>query len=95
MLRLKYYSLNKEEKKNLKKEFYQTEFGNSIKRRLNRLLIIGILGTLFSIYLFLFHANKWDIVSGIILLIASFVFITGSFKLKTEKLNNFLIKKAK
>ena len=95
MLRLKYYSLTKEEKKNLKQEFYQTEFGISIKRRLNRLLLIGILGTLFSIYLFLFYANKWDIVSGIILLLASIIFIIGSFKLKTKKLNNFLISKKK
>lgn len=95
MLRLKYYSLTKEEKVNLKKEFYQTEFGKSIKLRLNRLLLIGITGILFSTYLFFFHANKWDIVSGIILLLASIVFIIGSFKVRIDKLNNFLIKKKK
>lgn len=95
MLRLKYYSLNKEEKINLKNKFYNTEYGAALKKRLDRLLIIGILGILFSTYLFIFPTNKWDIVSGIILVIASVVFIGGSFKVRIDKINTFLIKKKK
>jgi len=95
MLRLKYYSLSKEEKKKLKKDFYNTEFGNNIKNRLNRLLIIGIIGIIFSTYLFINPANKWDIVSGIILLFASTIFIGGSIKVRIDKLNNFLVKQKK
>lgn len=95
MLKLKYYSLSKEEKYKLKDEFYQTVFGKSIKNRLNRLLLTGIIGTLFSIYLFTNPANKWDIVSGIILTLASLVFIIGSFKVKIKKLNDYLVKKSK
>lgn len=93
MLRLKYYSLNKEEKEKLKKNFYNTEFGKSIKNRLDRLFIIGILGSIFSIYLFITYTNTWDIVSGIILIIASIFFLIGSFKVRIKKLNEYLVKK--
>lgn len=93
MLRLKYYSLNKEEKYKLKEEFYQTDFGKHIKSRLNRLLLIGFIGILFSTYLFINPANKWDIVTGIILTLTSLLFIIGSYKVRIDKLNKFLIKK--
>lgn len=95
MLRLKYYSLSKSEKLELKNRFYNTEYGLSIKKRLNRLCLTGILGILFSIYLFIFPNNKWDIVTGIILVIASLIFIFGSFKVRINKINDFLTKKKK
>jgi len=95
VLRLKYYSLTKEEKLKLKDEFYQTEFGKNIKYRLNRLLITGIFSFIFSILLFIIHTTIWDITTGIILLIASLIFIIGSHKLRINKLNNFLISKKK
>lgn len=95
MYKLKYYSLNKEEKLKLKEDFYKTEFGLSIKKRLNRLLITGITGIIFSIYLFIDQNNFWDIFTGIITLIASIIFIVGSFKVRIKKLNDFLVKKKK
>jgi len=95
VLRLKYYSLTKDEKLKLKDEFYQTEFGKNIKYRLNRLLITGIFSFIFSILLFIIHTTIWDITTGIILLIASLIFIIGSHKLRINKLNNFLISKKK
>ncbi len=95
MYKLKYYSLNKEEKYKLKNNFYATQYGNELRARLNRLLIIGIMGILFSIYLFIFNTTKWDIVTGIILLLASFTFIIASFKIRINKLNDYLIKQSK
>ena len=95
MLKLKYFTLNKEEKLKLKKDFYQTDFGKDIKIRLTRLLITGILGIIFSIFLFIYHTTKWDIITGIILDIASLFFIIGSFKIRIDKLNDYLIKKSK
>lgn len=95
MLRLKYYSLNKTEKKELKLKFYNTEYGNSLKKRLDRVFIIGLLGIIFSMYLLIFSTNKWDIVECIILIIASFVFLFGSHKVRIEKINTFLTKKEK
>lgn len=95
MYKLKYYSLTKEEKKKLKIEFYQTNFGNSVNKRLNRLLFTGIIALIFGIYLLVDNSTIWDIVIGIITLIASLIFIFGSYKVRTQKLNNYLVKKKK
>lgn len=95
MYKLKYYYLKKEEKQKLKEDFYKTEFGKNIKNRLNRLFITGILALIFSIYLFISYQTKWDIVTAIILVIAAFTFIWGSFKVRIDKLNNFLVKQNK
>ena len=95
MLKKKYFSLNKDERKKLKIEFYQTDFGKSINTRLNRLFIIGVLCFLFSVILFIWPSNKWDIVTGFILVISSILFVGGSFNIRIDKLNNYLIKKKK
>ena len=95
MLKLKYYTLTKEEQNNLKNDFYKTEYGTSLKKRLDRLFIIGIIGIIFSIFLFIFPSNKWDIVSGIILVLASIIFIVGSYKVRIDKINTYLTKKKK
>lgn len=95
LLKLKYYSLNKNERKDLKNKFYNTEYGNNIKKRLDRVFIIGILGIIFSLYLLILPNNKWDIVEGIILIIASFIFIFGSHKVRINKINTFLTQKKK
>ena len=92
MYKLKYYSLSTEEKKILKQDFYKTEFGKSMKNRLNRLFIIGILGILFSIYLFFSYNSVWELALGIFLLIFSLLFLISSFKIRIDKLNNYLIK---
>ncbi len=93
-LRLKYYSLSKEEKDKLKNKFYQTKYGKEIKFRLNRLFIIGIIGIIFSIFLILTNKDKWNIVYSIILLCASLLFIYSSFSLRIKKLNDYLTKKS-
>lgn len=95
MLRLKYYSLNKTEKLKLKNDFYNTEVGKIVKYRLTRLLLTGIALLIFSAYLFINPANKWDIVSGIILSFISLIFIGASFKVRIDKLNDYLISQKK
>lgn len=95
MLKLKYNTLSKEEKNKVKNDFYKTEFGLSIKKRLDRLFIIGILSMLFSLYLFIMPSNKWDIVTAVILVIAALIFITSSFKVRIDKINTFLTTKKK
>lgn len=95
MYKLKYYSLTKEEQLKLKNEFFKTEFGISINKRLNRLLITGIIGIIFSTYLLISNTTIWDIVTAIITLIASIIFIFGSYKVRIKKLNDYLVKKKK
>lgn len=76
-----------------KNEFYQTEYGNNLKKRLDRLIIIGIIGIIFGIILIIFNTNKWDIVTAIILLIASLFFISESITLRISKTNDYILKK--
>ena len=95
MYKLKYYSLTNKEKYQLKNNFYQTEFGKSIDLRLKRVFIIGIIAFFFGIFLIITKKNIWDIITAISLLLASFLFIFGSFKIRINKLNDFLIKQKK
>ena len=93
MYKLKYYSLTKEEKEKLTKEFYQTDYGKMIKKRLDRVFVIGIMSIAFGLFLIITNTSIWDILSGISLLIASVVFIYGSIKVRINKINDYLIKK--
>ena len=93
MYKLKYYYLSKEEKKELKNKFYQTELGIKINHLLLRLIIIGIIGILYSIYLFIFRTNIYELITSIILLIISLIFILSTFKIRINKLNAYLVKK--
>ena len=95
MERLKYYSLNKEERQVLKEEFSKSPLGKDVNIRLKRVVIIGIMLIIYSIYLLLFQNNTFEIVSGISLIIIALLFIIGSYKIKINKLNDFLIKKQK
>ena len=89
----KFLDLSKKEKIKIKKEFFQTDKGNNIKVRLKRLFIIGILGIIFSIFLYVTHSNIWEIISSISLLLASIFFIISSIYLYIRNLNNYLNKK--
>ena len=95
MYRLKIYSLSKDERNKLKEEFYKSDRGKDLKLRLTRLLIIGIMGIIFSIFLFISNTSIFDIITGVILIIASLVFIIASFRLRITKLNDYLVKKKK
>ncbi len=95
MLKSKYATLSKEEKIKAKEEFYQTEFGKNLKIRLDRLFLIGIAGLLFSIVMFATNTNIWEIILGIMLLIASLIFIFGSMKIRRDKISIYLNKKKK
>ncbi len=93
----KYQRMNKEEKLDLQNKFYQTEFGKTTKIRLIRVLISGILCSLYSIYLFIDNylavESIWIYSLSILVLIAGIIFIIGSYKLRIKHLNNFAIKK--
>jgi len=94
----KYYStLNKKEKKKIKEVYLKEYKKTDLDKRLNRLLVFFVLGTLFSIYLFIdaFRGEKLNIstfISAITLLIASLVFLIGRYKIKLEVLNKIALK---
>ena len=94
-LKLKYELLSKDEKNNLKEDFYNTEQGKKIKTRLNRVFIYGIIGILFSIYLFFSEKIIAFKVLAVGLLVVSIIFIISSFKIRINKLNEFLVSNKK
>ena len=95
-----YQRLNKEEKKNLKKDYYNTNDGKMMNIRLFRLSLTGVIGILFSFYIITnnyIHQNvDWTTwVTSIPLLIASIIFLIASIVLRFKNLNQFAIKQAK
>ncbi len=92
MYRLKYYSLNKDEKKELKDKFYETDTGKVVKFHLNRLLITGIFGLIFGIILIIINKSIWEIVLGVSLIGISLFFIISSFWVRINKINDYLVK---
>ena len=94
-MKLKYYYLTKEEKRKLKEEYYNTEVGSNVKIRLIRVLFYGIIGIIYSIYLFFSEEYLTFKILASGLFILSLIFIVGSFKVKIDKLNAYLVKKNK
>ena len=96
IMKNKYQRMSKEEKKELQNKFKQSAYGQNLLFRLKRLLIIGIVGICFSLLEFgvAFFNKKdiWDLISGSILFIISLIFIIGSIRTKSKKLNEFALK---
>ena len=91
----KYQRLPKEMKKQCRDEYYKTQRGKDIHIRLTRLNLIGLLGLLFTGYIFTqdYPNNfKWyDIFIMIILSICSIIFLIASFKLRIKNLNEYAL----
>jgi len=91
----KYQRMNKEEKIKTKTSYFATAEGKSMHSRLIRLLITGIMGIIFGIYLIYDSNNIWQYIMAGVLLVASIIFIIGSFKIKGKVLNKYAIKNSK
>ena len=98
LVKNKYQRMSKEEKKVLKSQYYQTNKGKEMKARLNRLVVIGSIGILFSIFLVIsgYLSQKLDwatwLLAGILLFFSVF-YIVSSCMLRGKVLNQFAIKK--
>ncbi len=97
-MKTKYQRMNKEEKKNLIEEYKKTTKGKESLSRLNRIMIIGLIGLIYGIGEALYSYIKDEIkisdyLTIIPLLIASFIFIIMSFNLRKKELNKFAIKR--
>ena len=93
----KYQRMTKEEKQKLKNRYYKTEQGKIQKQRLMRLLICGIFGIIFSIYMIVDGylkgtINVWSWIWAILLLAFSLAFIISSFILRGKSLNLYAVK---
>ena len=95
MVKIKYDRLTKEEKKELLERYKKTDAGLVMYNRLVRLRVIGFIGIIFSIFLFLYEYKTIELTDYLIvipLFLASLLFIMMSFKLKRKVLNRFVIK---
>ena len=95
MVKIKYDTLTKAEKKKFLEKYKKTDAGLAMCNRLVRLRTTGILGIVFSIFLFLYEYKTielTDYLTIIPLFLASVLFIMMSFKLKRKVLNQFIIK---
>ena len=93
----KYQRMTKEQKKQCKEFYYNTPKGKSMCSRLNRLIIIGSIGLLFSIFLiisgYITKEISWATYAlAAILSIFSLIYIISSIVLRGKCLNNYAIK---
>ena len=92
----KYQRMSKEEKNILKRKFKEDSMGKEVTGRLNRLFIIGIIGIIISIIMFIValmnKSGALDYVSSGILFSFSAIFLIGSIKIKGKELNKFALK---
>lgn len=97
MKKYKYQRLTKEEKKDAKEKFYQTELGINLKQKFKRILIYSIALIIFGIFLIINTYIKKD--SNINYIYASLLIIFGIFFLIARryviiiKVNDFITKK--
>ena len=99
MKKYKYQRLSKEERKEAKLEFYQTEQGIELKSRFKRILIYSIALILFGIYLIVEAFIKKDSIAqyvygGIVTLFGIDFLVSRSYVIM-KKVNEFIITKPK
>lgn len=94
MIKNKYQGSDK--KKKAKEEFFKTEIGENIKKRLNRLLVYSIILLLFSCYLLIdavINDFTAQLIYGSVTLLASFAFFFGRQYIIHKQVNAYIIKK--
>ena len=99
MLKNKYQRMNRQEKKELYKDYIKTKDGKSYFNRLHRILYMGLILFLYTIYLVIdtiLNNNSllYSIFIGLVLL-ASLIFICSYYRLKITTLNNYALNKNK
>lgn len=98
-MKIKYNRLSKENKIKYKKEYYQTNEGKYVKRKLLSALVCGILCLIISIYLlidaYISHLGIWQYIYGSCVFVFGIMFIIFYFKILITKLNIYVIKNKK
>ena len=94
MKKYKYQRLTKEEKKEAKTKFYETEQGKILKQRFNRIFIYSIMLILFGIYMLVeayIKKNSYaQYVYGTILIIFGIGFLTSRSYVMMRKVNEYI-----
>lgn len=95
----KYQRASKSTKKEVAKEFFNTDYGHNIKVRLNRLLVYGVALFGFSIFFLIDgimdNNNISKIVLGIIFGLFAILFLGGRYYAKVKQCNAYMINNPK
>ena len=95
MKKNKYQRATKNTKKEVKTEFFQTDFGKDLKKRLNRLVIYSILLTLCAIYYIIDgiinEFNVSNILIIIVTLLFAILFLYGRYYVIVKNCNKYMI----
>jgi len=92
----KYQRLNKKERKKVRDDFFKTDTGIYIKKKLNTSLVCAFLCLLLGIYN-LYDAFKnnltiFDKVYSVTVILFGLLFILMYYKVRSKKVNEYLIK---
>lgn len=95
----KYQRASKLEKKEARTNFFQTDFGKNLKKRLDRLIIYSILLIAFTIYIIIDNILKDNSIINYVtagfLLIFALIFLIGRYYVIVKNVNSFMIKNTK
>ena len=95
----KYQRASKNTKKEVAKEFFNTEYGHSLKVRLTRLLIYSVLLFGFFIYFLIGgimdNNNVSEIILGVVFALFAILFLVGSYYAKVKNCNTYMINNPK
>ena len=98
-LKIKYLRLSKDERKQKKKEYFNTEKGKYVKTKIQNSLICAIICIIFSIYIIIDNIlNKMTFLNmfyGISILIIGIILIIAGHIIKIKKINNYVVKNKK
>ncbi len=92
----KYQRATKEEKQKARNDFFNTDFGRDLKKRLNRLVIYSILLIGFAIYFIIDNIINDNTVTNYILagffIIFAIIFLIGRHYVIIKNANDYMIK---
>ena len=96
-MKIKYYRLSKEERKQYRDKFYATKKGKTFKKYTGYSYLMCILLVAFSIYYvidaYINKLSKWYYIYASILLIISIIMALSVRKVRVTKINDYIVKK--
>ncbi|MBQ8659858.1 MAG: hypothetical protein IJ475_03375 [Bacilli bacterium] len=93
---MNYYSLNRKEKKSLRRNYLKTKKGVELNKILSRLIVEGLLclflGIYFLVSTIINNGEWWYYFLAGALFIAAIAFLVGQWRIKVKEYNKFLVK---
>lgn len=95
-MKIKYLRLSKEERKEVRKKFFETDKGILVRKKLNRSIFCSVFCILFGLYLLVdayINTHKtWDYIYGTGILVIGIIMIFFYFKIRAIVINNYITK---